>query len=114
MYKTNIDGAMFEEIGKAGIGVVIRNLAREVITSLSEKIPFPSSVEAVELLAPRCTVRFVQEIGLAKSTFEGDSQSIILALQRGDMLNSALGHLVKDTMLFVNSFPSWSFSHIYR
>ena len=30
------------------------------------------------------------------------------------MLNSAIGHLVKDTMLFVNSLRSWSFSHIYR
>lgn len=72
MYKTNFDGAVFEDSSEAGIGMVIQNSAGEVMASLSEKIPFPSMVEAVEVLAARCAVKLVQEVGLAESIFEGD------------------------------------------
>ena len=81
-YKTNFDGAVFEETGEAGIGVVIRNSAGEVMASLSEKIPLPSSVEAVEALAARHAARFVQEVGIIESILEGDSLSIISALKK--------------------------------
>ena len=73
---------MFEETGEAGIGVVIRNSAGEVMASLSEKIPLPSSVEAVEALAARHAARFVQEVGIIESILEGDSLSIISALKK--------------------------------
>ena len=96
-YKTNFDGTVFEEIGEARIGVVIRNLAEEVMASLSEKIPLPSSVEAVEALAARRVARFVQVVGIIESILEGDSLSIISALKNGDRMNSAIGHLIKDT-----------------
>ena len=114
MYKTNFDCAVFEDSGEAGIGVVIRNFAGEVMASLSEKIPLPATVEAVEMLAARRAVKFVQEVGLAESIFEGDSQSVILALQRNTMVNSGIGHLVKDVLSSVNSLWRCSFSHTYR
>ena len=44
LVKANFDGAFFEDLGEAGIGVVIRNSLGEVMASLSEKIPKPSSM----------------------------------------------------------------------
>ena len=58
-YKTNFDGMVFEETNKAGIGVVIRNSISEVTALLFEKIPLPSSMEAVEILATRRVANFV-------------------------------------------------------
>ena len=49
MYKTNFDGAIFEDSGEIGIGVVIQNSRGEVMTSLAKKILNPTSVEMVEL-----------------------------------------------------------------
>ena len=49
--------------------------------ALSEKIPKPSSVEILEMLAMRRAVKFVQEIGLHDSLFEGDSLVGIKPLQ---------------------------------
>ena len=97
---------MFEETNEAGIGIVIRNSAGEVMALLSEKTPLPSLVKAVEILATRRADNFVQEIGIADSIFEGDSQSIVLVLKNGDRLNSDIGHLVIDTLSFVNTLRS--------
>lgn len=105
---------MLEETGEAGIGEVIRNSAGEVMASLSEKIRLPSSVEAVEALAARRAVRFVQEVGITESILEGDSLSIISALKNGDRMNSAIGYLIKDTLSYVISNRSLSFSHVHR
>lgn len=51
--------AVFEETEEARIGVIIRNSRGEVMASLLEKIPYPSSIEVQELLAARRDVLFV-------------------------------------------------------
>ena len=63
-YKTNFDGAMFQDTGEAGLGVAIRNHDGEVMAALSEKIPQPSSVTLLEILAARRAAIFVHEVGL--------------------------------------------------
>ena len=41
IYKANFDGAVFQELQKAGVGVVIRNSNGEVIGALSESYFLP-------------------------------------------------------------------------
>ena len=65
--KTNVDGAIFENEGEAGIAVVIQNSYGEVMASLSERIPIPSSVTVLEMLAARRAVLFAKEIGINHS-----------------------------------------------
>lgn len=113
-FKTNFDGAMFTNIGEAGLGVVIRNHAGEIIAALSEKIPQPPSITCLELLAARRAAIFVHEVGLHESILEGDSKTVIKSLQKGDMFQSAYGHLLKDIMFYVKSLRSYNFSHTYR
>ena len=59
------------------------------------------------MLAARRVVIFVQEIGLQKCHFEGDSEPIIKALKIGDMSSSPFG--VRDTLAIVNSFFGFFF-----
>ena len=66
------------------------------------------------MIAARRVVIFAQEIGLQQCYFEGNSETIIKALKTGDMFSSSFGHLVRDTLAFVNSLRSFSFSHIVR
>ena len=63
-FKTNFDGALFSNMGEAGLGVVIRDHAGEIIAALFEKIPQPPSVTCLELLAARRAAIFVHEVGL--------------------------------------------------
>lgn len=81
MYKTNYDGVVFCESGEAGIGVVVRDAKGEVIAALAEKITYPGSVEMLEALAARKAAKFIVELGISCSEFEGDSEVVCNALR---------------------------------
>ena len=72
----NYNGAIFQEQGKASIGVVIRNSEGEVMASLSQQIPLPTTVAQVEALAAHRAVEIARELGFPRITIEGDSESI--------------------------------------
>ena len=82
---------MFEDSDEVGIGVVVRNANREVIAALSEKIPYPVSVDLVEVLAARRVVRFIVELGISQSVFEGDSEVVYKALKSVNVGHSSMG-----------------------
>ena len=71
LYRTNYDRAMFNELGEAGIRVVVRDAKGEVIMAFTEKITYPGSVEMVEALAVRRAVKFIVELGISLFEFEG-------------------------------------------
>ena len=90
-FKTNFDGAIFEDLHAAGIGVVIRDKHDEVIAALVEKISIPESVLTLETLEARRAVQFVQELGLRNSIFQGDSETSISTINKGQLLHSSCG-----------------------
>ena len=51
MVKVNFDGAIFSTQSLAGLSVVVRDPAGLVLVALSQKIPLPTSVETVEVIA---------------------------------------------------------------
>ena len=112
--KTNFDGAIFEELDAAGVGVVVRNSSGELLAALSEIIPLPSSILALETIAARRAVSFLHELGLDSSIFEGDSESSILAITNQCFHHPVVGHLVKDIFSLASSLLSFSFTHTRR
>ncbi|KAL0006368.1 hypothetical protein SO802_013929, partial [Lithocarpus litseifolius] len=113
-FKTNYDGAMFDESDEAGLGVVIRNSEGQVMVALSEKIKKPPSVVALELLAARRAAALVSETGFQQSCFEGDSEVVVKALRGSGLEKSAVGHILKDTLSTVSLLQSFSFSRVNR
>ena len=82
MLKTNFDGTVFKDLNATGVDVVVRNSLGEIMTTLSEIIPIPSSMVALETIVVRTVVQFVQELGLHNSIFEGDSKISISILAK--------------------------------
>ena len=113
-FKTDYNGAVFQDTNEAGIGVVIQNDEGEVLGALSEKIAMPGSVVTVEMLAARRVVHFALEIGITHSVFEGDSEIIDKALSTDVTPLSSFGHMVKDTKSIASSLVNFSFSHTRR
>ena len=57
-FKVNFDGATFPEMGKAGLGVVIRNWQGNVMASLSKQAPLPFSLDIVEAMVAAKAISF--------------------------------------------------------
>ena len=93
--KANFDGAIFQELGAAGLGVVIRDHEGSVIGALSERIALPPSMEDVEALAGRRAIAFAKEIGLQEVIFEGDAEIIINSLFTDGKCMAHFGHLIE-------------------
>ena len=113
-WKINFDGAMFNESGEAGIGVVVQNSVGEVKAALAEKFRKPPTMEVLEPLAARRAALFSKDLGLDKVIFEGDSEQVMKALQWSGWDFALGGHLIRDFLYTVNSFVSTSFSHVCR
>ena len=62
--KANCDGAIFNELNCAGLGIVIRNSKGSMIAALSEKVTLPPSVDDLEVVAWRRSIIFAMELGL--------------------------------------------------
>ena len=80
LFKANYDGAVFKETNEAGIGVIIRDREGKVMASLVQKVQYPQSVESIEAWAAKRAVQFVTEVGIPEAEFEGDSATIVAAL----------------------------------
>ena len=69
MLKVNFDGAIFDNLRVAGIGVIIRSEHGEVVVALAEQIPIPDSIFTLETLAARHAVLFAHDLGLHHVVF---------------------------------------------
>ena len=112
MYKVNYDGAHFAEEEAAGIGVVVRNELGQVMASLAKKFVMPPIVEILKAMAARRAMILMEELGLRKAIFEGDSETVVKALTGGCPDRSSIGHIVKDCMSLMGWFQSCSLSHV--
>ena len=101
-------------MGATGIGVVVRNSFGTIVATLSEIVPCPSSVLALEIIAARRAILFLQELNLHGSILEGDSESSILAIKNQCFHHPDVGHIIKDIMSLVGSLQYFSFSHTRR
>ena len=113
-HKVNYDGALFREIWQAGIGVVVRDADGRVCGALSDRTRLPGTVEEVEAIACREAVRFALQLGLTDVVFEGDSESITMAINSGNPCFSSYGHILDDVKALVLNFVSVSFLHVKR
>ena len=102
LLKKNFDGAVFEDLGAAGIGVVVCNFSGEVLAALSKIIPMPLSIVALETIATRWAVLFIHQLDCSDSIMEGDSKEAILAIKNQSFQHPLVGHLVKDIVSLVS------------
>ena len=112
--KVNFDGVVFGEEQEGNIGVVIHSNKGQVLAALSEKVPMPTSVEILEMLAARRTALFARELVFHKVCFIGDANLVVKSLQARKASNVLVGHLVKDFTSIGDYFQSSSIIHVRR
>ena len=96
IFKANFDVAVFKSENLAGLGMVIRDWCGEAIGALTTLVPLAQTVAQLEVLACRRVVQFAKEIGLSQVIFEGDSSTVIQAVQEGCSEVLPFEHVIKD------------------
>ena len=111
-FKANFDGAVFMDSQMAGIGVVIKDSGGHVTGTLSERLFLPSTVDDMEAVACKKAISFALNLGLDNVVFEGDSETVIKALNSNVRCLTSFGHLIDDAKALVLNFANSSFSHV--
>ena len=113
-FKANFDGALFNNSNSAGIGDIICDRNGGMIATMSECIPLPNTVLEVEAMACRRAVKFAYEVGIQDVTFEGDSLTVIQALNYGSASEALYGNLIDDITVCASSLSTVEFKHVKR
>ena len=71
VYKINYDGAVSLSLNCSGIGVVIRNNARLVVTSFAQGFCQAYKPVEIEAMAATRAIEFAREIGVDRIMVEG-------------------------------------------
>ena len=86
----------------------------QVMASLAQRIPLPSTTIEVEALAAQQAMELALEIGLNKGVLEGDSLILMNALKTNSHSLAQFGHIIKDIQFLTSQFSIISFSHVKR
>lgn len=113
-YKVNFDGALFTDQNRAGVGVVVRNDLGQVMAACSLKIQSLADPAHVEAMAALKVAQFASEMGFRDFSLEGDSLTIINAINGGMTDLSPIGHLIEGTKSILALSNCKRVSHVYR
>ena len=110
LVKVNYDGATFQDLQKAGIGVAICNHVGLVLASMTDMITLPPSVDTVECLAAVRARHFASDYGFSSVILEGDSKIVYKVLSCEDVSLSLFGHLLDEIKSLVETFKIVNFT----
>ena len=107
----NYDGATFQDLQKAGIGVAIRNHVGLVLDSMTDIVTLPPSINTVECLAAVRALHFANDCGFSFVILEGDSKIMYEVLSCEDVSLTLFGHLLDKIKSLVNTFKIVNFTN---
>ncbi|XP_040987683.1 uncharacterized protein LOC121235401 [Juglans microcarpa x Juglans regia] len=103
--KLNIDGALFFDLNKAGMGTVLRNHMGKVLMAVSKvETVFlePEQVEAVALLRG---LQLCMSLGIPKLIIKSDCLFLVEEVNRSSESNVAIRSMVADVKFDANFSP---------
>lgn len=95
-YKLNFDAAIYTDIGRLGVGAIIRNENGEVMAALSTIGPFFQDSEEAEIVACRKAFEFAIDVGFSNLVVKGDNVNVMRAIASTCMDNSRIGTVIED------------------
>ena len=114
LYKANFDSALFEHLGFAGLGVVVRDDRGYVLVALSQKIALPQSVEMAKALAAKRAVQLASEMSFLRVMVDGDCKRVVQALQAQGRSFTLYRHVIEDVRRIGAMLQTCSFHHVLR
>ena len=106
----NYDGATFQDLQKAGIGVAIHNHVGLVRASMTDMVTLPPLIDTVECLVAVKALHFANDCGFSSMILEGDSKIVYKVINCEDVALSLFGHLLDEIKSLVKTFKIVNFT----
>ncbi|XP_042950614.1 uncharacterized protein LOC122282698 [Carya illinoinensis] len=109
--KLNIDGALFSDQCKAGIGAVLRDKEGKVIFAASKSEPAIADPMEIELLAMLRGLQLCVSLGITSLQVESDSLLTVQELEKEGYSTTLWGGLIQEVKSLLQRYPNWSIQH---
>nr|XP_023928856.1 uncharacterized protein LOC112040187 [Quercus suber] len=113
-FKANFDAAVFQDVDRAGLGVIFRDSQGLAMVSLAQNIQLVSSVAEMEALAATRALELAAELGFDRVIFEGDSTSVITSLTDQVQYLTPFGLLIREAQDLALQLNHVKFQHVGR
>ena len=113
-FKANVDGAVFNDLSSAGMGVVLRDDKGRVAGALSQKIYAPLGPLGAEAKAMEAAVLFARDMGIQDIVFEGDSLQVCNFLRGCSLVPPDVANVLESILSQLQFFRSFASSHIRK
>jgi hypothetical protein len=108
------DAASNPSLKRMGIGVVARDEDGKVIAAIVKVFPYVGDPLTAEAMGAWQSVLLGSEVGCSHMLLEGDSLTVISALQQNVSCWSSVGQLIKDTRQGLRQFQAFRVNHVKR
>ncbi|KAF5444777.1 hypothetical protein F2P56_033882 [Juglans regia] len=112
--KLNVDGAVFQDQHRAGVGIILRDANGEVLLTASKKEKEVNDPAEVELLAMLRGLQLCPPLGIEELIMESDSLLMVTQVQAVEEYWSLLGNIVKEIKLLMKRFRRCTIQHVGR
>lgn len=92
----NVDAAVSSKADYAGIGVLVRNSAGDVMAASTFQVLFLGDVEFVEAITVQKGIQFATDIGLVPAIIESDSLNVVNLIGNKITNKCEVGWLISD------------------
>ncbi|KAF5462687.1 hypothetical protein F2P56_018674 [Juglans regia] len=114
LLKLNVDGAMFGELCKSGVGCILRDDKGKVLMAALKAESEVEEPEAVELIVVLRGLQLCVSMGISRIQVESDCLLVVEALEHNNMAGSLLGLLYQDIKSISSCFVECSFVYVPR
>ena len=112
--KINVDGALFHDTKRSGIGVIMRDCEGEVVMARCVHLVGLYTPEETEALAIKIGCKCAQEEGIDKFILESDAQVIVNYLNKSGELLSSVGVIIIGIKDLLRGFTDGRVQHVPR
>ncbi|XP_042952140.1 uncharacterized protein LOC122289228 [Carya illinoinensis] len=108
--KVNVNAAMDKNMGRMGIGIVVRDCSGEVHVVVASPKQITRTANVAESWAMLRAIQLCRELGLRQVQLEGDAKMVVDAVNSNTQDSSWDGQVMEDIKSVLKAQPGWSVS----
>ncbi|KAF5463138.1 hypothetical protein F2P56_019077 [Juglans regia] len=112
--KLNVDGAIFADLRRAGVGVVLRDMCGVIVMVASKHEEDVDGAETIESIAVLRGLQLCLPLGIPKLILECDCMNVVRELQSTEASMASAGNVINDAKMLMGRFQEVRVQHVNR